>query len=58
MLCKVFGILFCPPVNHISVFVVVATLVVEAVSHFMTDYYTNSPIVVGIIGMHIEEGAL
>ena len=55
---EVLSIFFRPPVFQITVFVVLATLVVEAVCHLMTDYNTDCTVIEGIISIHIEERIL
>src|SRR5699024_8152304 len=57
-LVQVLGIFSSPPVFQVTVLVVLATLVVESVSHLMTDYHTDGTIVEGIIRIHIEERIL
>ena len=60
------GILLCPcsevlavglrpPVGHVAVLIIVASLVVEAVSHLMTDDHSDGPIVERVVGCHVEE---
>ena len=55
---EVLSIFFRPPVFQITVFVVLATLVVEAVCHLMTDYNTDCTVIEGIVSIHIEERIL
>ena len=52
------GILFCPPVCHITVLVILSALVVESVCHFMTYHNAYGTIVHSIVGIGIEEGRL
>ena len=56
--CKAFCIAFCPPVFQVTIFIELTSLVIESVSHFMSDYYTDSSIVTSIICIHIEERIL
>ena len=53
--CAVF---VCPPVEHVTVLVELATLVIEAVRHLVTDDNTNRAVVEGIVGIHVKEGVL
>ena len=48
---SIFG---CPPVNHVTMVVEVASLVVKAVSHLVAYYHANCAIVAGIVGIGIE----
>ena len=57
-LSETFGIAVGPPVAHVAILVIVASLVVEAVGHLMTYHHANSTIVEGIIGISIEERRL
>ena len=57
-LSETFGIAVGPPVAHVAILVIVASLVVEAVGHLMTYDHANSTIVEGIIGISIEERRL
>ena len=43
-----------PPVFQIAVLIVLASLVVKAVRHFMTDYHSDSTIVEGIVRIHVK----
>ena len=52
------SIFWLPPVLHVTHLVVTAALVVESVSHFMTDNHTDSTIVESIVSIHIEERIL
>ena len=47
-----------PPVNHVAVLVELATLVIEAVRHLMSDHDTNRTVVERIVGTHVEERIL
>ncbi|CRH72000.1 Uncharacterised protein [Chlamydia trachomatis] len=38
---ELLGIFFGPPVDHVAIGIEIATLVVKAVSHFMTNHHTN-----------------
>ena len=54
-LVEILAVVFCPPVFHVAVFVIMTTLVIESVSHFMTDYNTDSSIVECVVGCRVEE---
>ena len=45
-----------PPVVHVAVLVVVASLVVEAVEHLVTNDHADGAIVEGVVGLRVEEG--
>ena len=47
-----------PPIIHIAVFVEQTSLVIKAVSHFVTDYHAYCPIINCIISIGIEEWRL
>ena len=47
-----------PPVVHITILVELASLVVEAVGHLVTNHHADGTIVEGIVGRHIKEGHL
>ena len=47
-----------PPVFQVTVLVVLTTLIIESVSHFMTNHHTDSAIVEGIVSIHVEERIL
>ena len=55
---KLLAVVLRPPIGHVAVLVVVASLVVEAVCHLMSDDHTDGTIVEGIVGSHVEEGHL
>ena len=55
---ETFCITFCPPVGQVTILVILTTLIIESVSHFMTDYYTDSTIVECVISVHLEERIL
>ena len=57
-LFETLGVILVPPCYQISFFVVLAALIVESVSHLMTDYHSNGTIVEGIVSIHIEEWRL
>ncbi len=52
------GVFGCPPVTQITFLVIVTSLIVESVSHFVTDHNTDSTIVHGIVSFRIEERRL
>ena len=55
----VLGLVFCrPPVHQVTVLIVLTALVVEAVTHLMTDDRSNGTVVADIIGLRIEERGL
>ena len=47
-----------PPVDKVSIFIKLATLIIESMGHLMTNNYANSAIVERIISLHIEERIL
>ena len=55
---ETFGVFGSPPIFQVTVLVVLATLIVETVSHLMADYHADSTIVESIIRIHIEERIL
>ena len=57
-LYKVFSISFFPPVVHISVLVIVTSLVIKSVSHLVADNHTDGTIVECVISVHVEERIL
>ena len=52
------GVFGCPPVTQIAFLVIVTSLVVKSVSHFVADHDTDSTIVHGIVSFRIEERRL
>ena len=44
-LVETFCIFSCPPVLQITASIILTTLIIESVSHLMTDYYADSTIV-------------
>ena len=55
---EVLTILFCPPVCHITILVIMASLIIESMCHLMTDNHTDGTIVKGIISLRVEEWIL
>src|SRR5690606_10604355 len=53
-----FGIVLGPPVIQIAVCIVLATLIVKTMSHFMTDYSTDSSVIYSIISIWIVKWKL
>src|SRR5690606_28012304 len=51
-------IFFGPPVTHYAVAVESASLVVETVSDFVSDYRSDCAVVDGVVGFKIEERRL
>ena len=52
------GIFFRPPVFQISVFVILTSLVIKSMCHFMTDNNSDSTVIHCIISIHIKEWRL
>ena len=57
-LVETFCIFSCPPVLQITASIILTTLIIESVSHLMTDYYADSTIVECSISLRIEERIL
>ena len=57
-LLKIFQVFGRPPVAQISLGIVLAALIVEAVGHLMADDGADAAIVERIVGLRIEEGRL
>ena len=55
---KVFAIFCCPPVGHVSIFVIMTPLIIKSVCHLMSDNYTNSTIIECIVSFRIKERIL
>ena len=55
---KLVAVAFCPPVAEVAFLVKLAALVVESVSHLMTDDHADGAVVEGIVSLHVEEGVL
>ncbi len=47
-------ILIAPPVGEVAVFIVSASLVIEAVDHFMADHHTYRTIIESVVGVDVE----
>ena len=47
-----------PPVDHVTVLVELTALIVKAVGHLVSDDYTDSTVVEGIVSAHVEERIL
>ena len=56
--CEALCVLVAPPLAQVAVLVVLGSLVVESVSHLMSDDYTDGSVVEGIVGLHVEEWGL
>ena len=51
--------IFCrPPIFQISIFIILTTLIIKPMSHFMPDYNAYTSIIYSIIGIHIKERRL
>ncbi len=48
----------CPPVLQITGSIILATLIIETVSHLMTYHYTDSTIVERLVGLGVKERIL
>ena len=57
-LVELLGIFGRPPVVQVTILVVLTALVVESVSHLVTDNHTDSTVVHGIVGIEVKEGRL
>ena len=55
---KLLGIGRSPPVVQVSVLVELTALVIKPVGHFVADYYPDTTVVDGIVGIEIKEGRL
>src|SRR3712207_2371306 len=47
-----------PPVLHVAIGVILTTLVIETVCHFVANHYSDSAIVERIVGLGVEEWIL
>src|SRR3712207_476810 len=57
-LVKSLGVVGCPPILHVAIGVILTTLVIETVGHFMANHYTDSAIVERIVGLGVKERIL
>ena len=57
-LVEALGVRLRPPVVHVAVLVVVASLVVEAVEHLVANDHADGAIVEGVVGLRVEERIL
>ena len=48
-------IISCPPVLQVSVLVKLTTLIVESMTHLVSNYYADSTIVSSVVSLWIEE---
>ena len=55
---KVLTILFGPPVCHITILIIMASLIIKSVCHLMSNHHTDSSIIEGIIGLRVKEWIL
>ena len=55
---EAFSIACCPPVTQVTVLVELASLIIESMSHFVSDHNADSSIVEGIVSIHVEERIL
>jgi len=55
---KTSGIIGCPPINQIALFVVLTTLVIKTVGHFVANHHADSPVIDSIIAVSVEERRL
>ena len=52
------SILGSPPIDQITILIVVTSLIIESMRHLMADYHTDSAIVHRIVGIRIKEWRL
>jgi len=55
---ELFSIFFRPPIFQISFFVILTSLIVKTMGHFMTNDYSDSSIIGSIVSIHIKERRL
>ena len=55
---KVLLICLRPPIDEVTIFIKLATLIIESMCHLMTNNNTDCAVVEGIISLHIEERIL
>ena len=55
---KVLGIFCRPPIFQVTILIILTTLIIKSMGHFMSDNYTNRSIIEGIIRIHIKERIL
>ena len=57
-LVETFGISGCPPIAHVALVIILATLIVETMRHLVTNDHTDGTIIKGFVGLGIEEWIL
>ena len=55
---EVLCIVCCPPIAHVSVLIIVSSLIIKAVSHLVTNHYSDRTIVESVVCFGVKERSL